>query len=82
MAISTLLATRPCVPRLYPRTSLGVTAAINVPLNRRLAVATPASSEAAETWRAFAEPWVRANHVRTAGGLLASASFTLSGIAT
>lgn len=48
--------------------SFGVTIAVNVPLNNRLArVSGPIKADA---WRAFASPWTRANTVR---GVLALA---------
>lgn len=58
---------------LYILVGLGVTGAVNVPLNNRLARTTELD---AATWTAFERPWVRANHVRSAGALLASACFT------
>jgi uncharacterized membrane protein len=67
---------------LYIGVGFGVSFAVNIPLNRRLAGVTPDPTEVVETWRTFASPWVRANHVRTAGGLLASAAFTLASLAT
>lgn len=65
---------------LYLVVGLGVTAAVNVPLNNRLALAAPTVADAAATWQAFAQPWVAANHLRSAGALLASAVFAVSGL--
>lgn len=49
-----------------------VTAAGNVPLNNRLA--GPVEPEAtAEAWRAYAGPWTRLNHVRTATAAVGAA---------
>ena len=63
---------------LYLLVGLGVTAAVNVPLNNRLA---RTSGLDAATWTAFRGPWVRANHVRSVGALLASAAFTMAALA-
>lgn len=60
---------------LYMLVGLGVTAAVNVPLNNRLARTTGLDTA---TWAAFERPWVRANHVRSAGALLASAAFVVA----
>lgn len=62
---------------LYLVVGLGVTGAVNVPLNNRLAKTGELD---AATWAAFARPWVRANHVRSAGALLASAAFTIAAL--
>lgn len=51
--------------------TLGVTAAVHVPLNDRLARADPAV-DAETVWRRFHERWVRWNHVRTAAAALAA----------
>jgi uncharacterized membrane protein len=62
---------------LYLVVGLGVTGAVNVPLNNRLARTTATD---AATWAAFARPWVRANHARSAGALLASAAFAIAAV--
>ena len=62
---------------LYALVGLGVTAAVNVPLNNRLARTVALD---AATWTAFEGPWVRANHVRSVGALLASAAFTAAAL--
>ena len=62
---------------IYLVVAIGVTGAINVPLNNGLAIAAP-GTDAAATWQAYAQPWVLANHLRTAGALLASAAFAVS----
>jgi len=62
---------------LYILVGLGVTAVVNVPLNNRLA---RTSGLDAATWAAFERPWVRANHVRSVGALLASAAFVVAAL--
>lgn len=84
-AIAAWGATSPWVlagAALYVVVGLGVTGAVNVPLNNRLArvdLTQPSALDAA-TWAAFARPWVRANHVRSAGALLASAAFVIAAL--
>ena len=50
---------------------LGVTAAVNVPLNNRLATLDSDEAGAAKSWDAYRSRWVRWNHLRTAAGALA-----------
>jgi uncharacterized membrane protein len=93
LAIAAVVTPSPASPlvlsgaALYVLVGLGVTGVINVPLNNRLARvgAPPASppqtgNQDAATWTAFERPWVRANHVRSAGALLASACFTAAAL--
>lgn len=54
----------------------GVTMLGNVPLNNRLARATPDTAEA--VWRDYRRRWTRWNHVRTLASLVAAALFTLA----
>ncbi len=42
-----------------------MTLAFNVPLNNQLAAANPTAATAAATWRAFYDPWMFWNLVRT-----------------
>ena len=63
---------------LYVVGVLGVTVALNVPLNDKLAALDPTSAQAAQSWRDYVSDWLRWNHVRTAASVLASALFTLS----
>jgi uncharacterized membrane protein len=62
---------------LYGAGVIGVTVALNLPMNAALAAA-PVSPETAEgVWRGFAEPWTAWNHLRTAaatGAFLAQAA--------
>ena len=62
---------------LYLLGCIGVTLAVNVPLNNRLAKA-PDDDEA--TWRAYSRPWTAVNHVRTAAALAASVSFAVAAL--
>jgi len=58
---------------------LGVTAAVNVPLNNRLASVPP--ERAGEAWPPYVDTWLRWNHVRTALGV-ASTALLAVGLAT
>jgi uncharacterized membrane protein len=60
---------------LYLAGSIGVTMALNVPLNNALAAVAPSSPEAAEVWARYLKDWTLWNHVRTIASLAASASF-------
>jgi uncharacterized membrane protein len=63
---------------LYLAGTIGVTMAFNVPRNKALAAAAPDSANAAGLWVRYVAEWTAWNHVRTAAGLLAAASFTLA----
>jgi|ERR1700730_413416 uncharacterized membrane protein len=63
---------------LYLVGTMVVTFAFNVPLNDRLATFNPASAEGATEWASYLTTWTNWNHVRTAGALLAAASFTVA----
>jgi uncharacterized membrane protein len=52
--------------------SFGVTAALNVPRNERLARLDSASAEAADYWPVYLREWLLWNHVRTAASLVAA----------
>ena len=56
---------------LYLEGPFGVTVLFNVPLNNRLADATP--EQAASVWPAYRRNWQRWNHLRTAMGAAAIA---------
>jgi uncharacterized membrane protein len=55
-----------------------VTMIFNVPRNDALAVAAPASPEAATLWTAYLSTWTAWNHVRTAAALAAAVLFTIA----
>lgn len=59
---------------LYLFGTLGVTMVFNVPLNDRLASATP-ESNLAQVWEHYLPAWTWWNHVRTVAALLAAALF-------
>lgn len=61
---------------LYLVGTMSVTFAFNVPLNDILATFDPARPESATQWASYLTTWTTWNHVRTAGALLAAASFT------
>ena len=63
---------------LYFAGTFLVTMLCNVPLNNALAVADPASAEGASLWSKYLVAWTLWNHVRTAAGLAAMASFILA----
>jgi uncharacterized membrane protein len=52
--------------------TIGVTIALNVPLNNALAAVDPSSGDAARLWMKYARSWTAWNHVRTASGLIAA----------
>ena len=56
----------------------GITAAVNVPLNDRLADATPGSSEAREFWQVYLDRWVFWNSVRSIAGVVATVLFAMA----
>ncbi len=55
-----------------------VTMVFNVPLNNALAAVDPASAEASTLWARYLNEWIMWNHVRTAAGVAALASFILA----
>lgn len=55
----------------------GVTAAVNVPLNNRLAAATLGTDEARALWTHYLDRWTWWNTVRTWAGVLATVLFAL-----
>jgi uncharacterized membrane protein len=54
---------------LYLAGTIGVTIAVNVPLNNALATVGPDSAEAAGPWRSYRSRWTAWNHLRAAAGL-------------
>ena len=58
--------------------TFGVTLAVNVPLNNRLASADVAAVESPSLWSAYIDKWLRWNHLRTVMGSLATVAFTLA----
>jgi uncharacterized membrane protein len=72
----TILLLIGCV--LYIVGTFGVTMAFNVPLNNRLAVLDPSTTQAAEFWREYITSWTQWNHVRTIAAILASLLLILS----
>ena len=63
---------------LYLAGTVLVTIVCNVPLNNALAVADPASPEAAALWASYLGRWTAWNHVRTAAALAAAGLLTLA----
>jgi uncharacterized membrane protein len=63
---------------LYIVGTFGVTMAFNVPLNNKLAILDPSTTQAAEFWREYVSSWMQWNHVRTIASLLASVLLILS----
>ena len=51
---------------------IGVTAALNVPLNDELAKVIPGSAHGADVWRDYLTRWTVFNHVRAAAATLAT----------
>ena len=63
---------------LYLAGPVGVTIVYNVPRNNALARVEPASAEAETLWARYLVEWTRANHVRVALGLAASAALIVA----
>lgn len=59
---------------VYLLGSFGVTAAFNVPRNKRLAVMAADSIQAREYWPVYVREWSRWNHVRAAASTVSSVS--------
>jgi len=55
---------------VYLITVIVVTAAVNVPMNDRLAALDPATTEGTDYWATYLVRWTNWNHVRTVGGLV------------
>jgi uncharacterized membrane protein len=72
----TILLLVGCV--IYIIGTFGVTMAFNVPLNNKLAVLDPSTTQAAEFWREYVSSWMQWNHVRTVAAILASLLLILS----
>lgn len=70
---------------LYVFGVIGVTMMANVPLNDALAADTLATdapgAEAEARWRAYRDPWILWNHVRTLCALAASTGFVAAALA-
>jgi uncharacterized membrane protein len=73
---STIFLLIGCV--IYIVGTFGVTLAFNVPLNNRLAILEPSTTQAAEFWREYLSSWMQWNHVRTIAAILASLLLILS----
>jgi uncharacterized membrane protein len=73
---STIFLLIGCV--IYIVGTFGVTLAFNVPLNNRLAILEPSTTQAAEFWREYVSSWLQWNHVRTIAAILASLLLILS----
>lgn len=65
---------------LYVIGVFGVTAAGNVPMNKRLAAMPQAGAEAQAYWPTYVRGWVRWNHIRWVTALGASISYAVSAV--
>lgn len=63
---------------LYLVGTIGVTIALNVPLNDALAAVAPNNAEGAGVWTRYIVSWTAWNHVRTIAALMALASFIMA----
>jgi len=63
---------------LYLVGTLLVTIVFNVPRNEALAAVAPADPNGASLWAGYVASWTAWNHVRTAAGLAAAASFSIA----
>ena len=57
--------------------TFGVTMAVNVPLNNRLAATDAASPDASRIWARYLTRWLRWNHLRTMLGTVAAAAHAI-----
>lgn len=57
---------------------IGVTAAVNVPLNTRLGAVSAAEASRSGLWGEYLRRWTVANHVRSIAGALAAVLFVVS----
>ncbi|MGF1663124.1 MAG: DUF1772 domain-containing protein [Kineosporiaceae bacterium] len=57
---------------------LGVTVALNVPLNDRLAAVSPDDAAASGFWVTYRQRWTAANHVRAVAAAVSAALLALS----
>jgi uncharacterized membrane protein len=62
----------------YLAGTLGVTFAVNVPMNNRLA--RSAAADASAVWPGYVERWLRWNHVRAAAAVAASVMLVLAAV--
>lgn len=62
----------------YLLIGVGVTGAVNVPMNRRLARVDPDGAQGAEEWHRFEKRWVLWNHIRTLGSALACLAYGIA----
>ncbi len=63
---------------VYLLAAIGVTLAVNVPMNNTLDRAEPDSAEGATLWARYLDVWTKWNHVRSVGTLVATALFILA----
>ena len=57
--------------------SFVLTAAVNVPLNDKLAAVDPSSASGLEVWREYLDKWTAWNHVRAASSAVAAIALTM-----
>jgi len=58
--------------------SIAITGGFHIPRNNAFASVDPDSTDADRAWSAYAEPWVRGNHVRTLAALAGAALLIVS----
>jgi uncharacterized membrane protein len=63
---------------LFVLGSFVLTAAVNVPLNNKLAAVDPTSAHGMDVWRDYLSTWTAWNHVRAGSSLLAAILLTAS----
>ena len=63
---------------IYLVGAIGVTAAVNVPMNNALAAADPTSAAGARMWQDYLGRWTKFNHVRALASIAATALLTLA----
>ena len=57
---------------LYVLGTVGLTGAVDVPLNDALDTVAAESPDAGRRWRDYSTPWTAWNHVRVAAGIVAA----------
>ncbi len=61
--------------------TIGVTMALNVPLNNQLAAMDANAAASADVWLAYVRDWTMWNHVRTIAALIAAVMLGASALA-
>lgn len=63
---------------LYLVTTFGLTAALHVPMNDKLATTEANAPDAQQVWQDYSSRWTRWNHLRAATGIAAAGAFAMA----